>query len=75
MEPRFKKGDYMINRSSGDIGIVDSIKKNYYHFKAYYRGMTRKVESYDVTLQVYYDQFYEPCTDDEKKIIDDLRPR
>ena len=34
VEPIFKKGDYIINRTSGDMAIIDSVTpKNYYHFK------------------------------------------
>ena len=56
VEPIFKKGDYIINRTSGDMAIIDSVtSKNYYHFKAYYGSM-----------------FFDLCTDEEKKKLDNM---
>lgn len=38
-QAKFKKGDYIINRTAGCIGIIQSInKKGYYIFKEYYRS-------------------------------------
>lgn len=45
VEPIFKKGDYIINRTSGDMAIIDSVtSKNYYHFKAYYGSMLNELK-------------------------------
>ena len=39
IEPQFKKGDYIINRNSNDMGIVKGItKKGYYQFKEFCGG-------------------------------------
>ena len=76
VEPKFKKGDYIINRTSGDMAIVDSVTaKNYYHFKAYYGSMFNDLKDiknklYD--LQVDYQKFYELCNEKEKKKLDEI---
>ena len=74
IEPKFNKDDYIVNRSSGDIGIVKGIsKKGYYQFKAFYNGMTKDLKDlneYNYELQVNYQKFWEPCNEDERKIID-----
>lgn len=61
VEPKFKKGDYIINRASGDMAIVDSVTaKNYYHFKAYYGSMfndLKDVKNKLYDLQVDYRNF------------------
>lgn len=39
-EEKFKKGDYIINRSCGDMGVYDKCdNKGYMHFKYYYGKM------------------------------------
>ncbi len=76
IEPIFKKGDYIINHTSGDMAIIDSVTpKNYYHFKAYYSSMFNELKDvknklYD--LQVNYQKFFDLCTDEEKKKLDDI---
>jgi len=76
VEPIFKKDDYIINPSSGDMAIVGGVtKRNYYTFKAYYGHMFRRLKdvkdnTYD--LQVNYQKFYRLCTDEEKKKLDDI---
>ena len=76
IEPKFKKDDYIINRSANDMAIVDSITpKGYYHFKAYYGGMFkefRDVKNKMNDLQINYQKFWEPCTNEEKKQLDKL---
>ena len=72
IEPKFKNRDYIINHSSGDIGIVKGItKKGYYQFKAYLGGMFGWLDMNGHELQVNYQKFYDLCTDEEKKKIDD----
>lgn len=68
IEPKFKKGDYIINRSAGDIGIVKGItKKGYYQFKAYLGGMFGWLDMNGHELQVNYQKFYDLCTNEEIK--------
>lgn len=74
--PIFKKDDYIINHSSGDMGIIKGItKKGYYQFKAYYDAMLNELKdvknlSYD--LQVNYQKFFELSNDEEKKKLDEI---
>ena len=76
VEPKFKPGDYIINRSAGDMGIVDKVTpKNYYHFKVYYGAMFDELKDakdklYD--LQVNYQKFWDLCTDEEKEKLDEI---
>ena len=76
IEPKFKKGDYIINRAAGNMAIIDKVTpKNYYQFKAYYTSMFHKLEDlkqYNKELQVNYQKFWDFCTDDEKKKLDDI---
>lgn len=76
IEPKFKKGDYIINHNAGDIAIVDKVTpKNYYQFKAYYDNMLHKLKDlkkYNYELQVNYQKFWDFCTDDEKKKLEDI---
>ena len=45
VEAIFKSGDYIINRNSGDMAIIDKVTpKNYYHFKAYYGNMFKELK-------------------------------
>ena len=71
-EPKYGKGDYIINRKSKDIAIVKEVdKKGYYHFSAYLSGMFGTLKEADKTFLFFtYQQFFEPCNDDERKIID-----
>ncbi len=76
VESKFKKGDYIINRAAGDMAIIDKVTpKNYYQFKAYYTDMFHKLEDlkqYNKELQINYQKFWDFCTDDEKKKLDDI---
>ena len=72
----FKKGDYIINKASGDIAIVKSINdKGYYQFKEYYSEMfheLKDLKNFNYELQVNYQKFFELCNDDEKKKLDEI---
>jgi len=76
VEPIFKKGNYIINRASGDMAIVKGVtKKNYYQFDAYYGEMFKEfkdVKNLNYDLQVNYQKFYDLCTEEEKKKLDDI---
>ena len=76
IEPIFKKGDYIINHTSGDLAIIDSVTpKNYYHFKAYYNAMfdeLKDVKNKLYDLQINYQKFYELCNEEEKKKMDEI---
>lgn len=81
IEPKFKKGDFIINRSCGDMAIVKGVtKKNYYEFEAYYSSMFRKLKDlkrFNYLLQVNYQKFFDFCNDEEiiklKKIMKEER--
>ena len=74
IEPKFKKDDYIVSQSSGDLAIVKGItKKGYYQFKAYYDAMLdelKDVKNLSYELQVNYQKFFELCNDNEKKKLD-----
>ena len=76
VEPKFNKGDYIINHSSGDIAKVKGIsKKGYYQFESYYSGMSKELKdlkNLTFELQVNYQKFYELCNDEEKKKLDSI---
>ena len=76
MEAIFKSGDYIINRTSGDMGIVKGItKKGYYQFKAYYGSMFKElkdVSNKNFDLQINYQKFYNLCNEEEKKKLDSI---
>ena len=76
VEPIFKKGDYIINRTSGDMAIVKGVtKKGYYQFDAYYGAMFHElhdVKKFNYDLQINYQKFYNLCNEEEKKKLDDL---
>ena len=80
IEPKFQKGDYIVNRKdsfeNSDIGIVKKIKKKgYYQFSALYGGMfheLKDVSDKNYDLQINYQKFYELCTDEEKKKFDEI---
>lgn len=76
IEPKFQKGDYIINRTCGDMGIVKGLtKKGYYQFEAYYGGMFKQlkdVKDKNYDLQINYQKFYDLCTDEEKKKFDEI---
>lgn len=76
IEPKFSKGDYIINRTSGDMAIVKGItKKGYYQFSAYYGhmfGKLKDVKNFNYDLQINYQKFFDLCTDEEKKELDKI---
>lgn len=76
IEPKFKKGDYIINRASGDMAIIKGYTKNiYYQFTAYYGNMFHEfkdVKDKNYDLQFHYQKFFDLCTEEEKKKLDDL---
>lgn len=76
VEPRFKKDDYIINHSSGDIAIVAKVTpKNYYKFKVYYNAMFDELKDVSLStndIQVNYQKFFEPCTEEERKRLDEI---
>ena len=77
IEPKFKKGDYIINRTAGDMAIVKNVtKKNYYQFSVYYGAMFNKLmdlDKYVYELQVNYQTFWDLCNNEEKNELDRIR--
>jgi len=73
-EPKFKKGDYIINRRAKDMAVYDKVdKKGYMHFKYYYGGMLEKLKDVSTyTMLINYQDFYDFCTEEEKKKLDDI---
>ena len=76
VEPIFQKGDYITNRKSGDLAIVKGVtKKGYYQFEAYYGKMfdeLKDVKDKSFDLQIHYQKFYDICTEEEKKKLDEI---
>lgn len=76
IEPLFSKGDYITNKSAGDIAIVKGVsKKGYYQFEAYYGAMfdeLKDLKKYTYELQVNYQKFWEICDEKEKEKMDKL---
>ncbi len=76
MKTIFKSGDYIINRTSGDMAIVKGVtKKGYYQFKAYYGSMFKElkdISSKNFDLQINYQKFYDLCNEEEKKKLDSI---
>jgi hypothetical protein len=73
IEPKFKKGDYIINHNSGDIAVVKEItKKGYYQFYHYYGGMLKELKDKGHSLQVNYQKFFDLCTEEEKNMMDNI---
>ena len=76
IEPKFSKGDYIINRHSGNMAIVKGLtKKGYYQFTAYYGAMFDKLKDlkkFAYELQVNYQKFYDICTEEEKEKMDKI---
>ena len=76
VEPKFEKGDYVINRSCGSMAIVKGVtKKNYYQFSAYYDGMFHRlkdVKNENHDLQVNYQTFWDICNDEERSKLDEI---
>lgn len=73
---KFKKGDYIINRTCGDMAIVNGVTaKGYYTFQEYYDEMfhnLKDLKKYTYELQVNYQKFFELCNDEEKERLDDI---
>lgn len=76
VEPIFKPNDYIINRTCGDMAIIDKITpKNYYHLKAYYDAMfdeLKDVKNKNYDLQVNYQKFYDLCTEEERESFEKI---
>lgn len=73
----FKKGDYIISHTSGDMAVYDKADdRGYMHFKYYYSGMFKKLKDDDeckkYSLQINYQEFYELCNEEEKKQMDEI---
>lgn len=70
VDPKFKNGDYIINRTCGDMAVVKGVtQKGYYTFSHYYNSMTKNMKDlvkYTYELQVNYDKFWDFCTEEEK---------
>lgn len=75
VNPKFKNGDYIINRTCGDMAVVKGVtQKGYYTFLHYYNNMSKvmkNLDKYTYELQVNYEKFFDYCTDDEKKDLDE----
>lgn len=76
IEPKFNKGDYIINRSAGDLAIVNNItKKGYYTFEVYYTNMFKEfmdLKKYTYELQMHYQKFWDFCNKKEKDKLNKL---
>jgi hypothetical protein len=76
IEPKFKKGDYIINRNAMDMAIIDSITpKGCYHFKEYYGHMFHELKDAKNKLndlQINYQKSWDLCTEEEKKKLDEI---
>lgn len=74
LEPKFKKGDYIINRKGRIMGIVSKLdSKGYYNFKFLYGGMFNTVFDTNIELvQINYQKFFDFCTDEEKEKLDEI---
>ena len=76
IEPKFKKGDYIVNRNVGDIAIVKGLtKKGYYQFEQYYDSMLDKLkdlDKYSYELQIFYQKFWDFCNEKEKNKLDKI---
>lgn len=73
----FKKGDYIINHSSGDIAIYSKTdNRGYMHFSKYYTGMSKYLKSdnelKNYTMQINYQKFFELCNEEEKGFMDEM---
>ena len=73
IEAKFQKGDYIINRKSKCMGIIKNItSKGYYEFKEFYGHMFDELKGDGYELQINYQKFFDLCTDEEKKQLDDI---
>ena len=72
MEEKFKKGDYIINRSGRQYAIYDKVDaKNYIHFKKYYCNVFNRLKDpKKYTLQLNYQKFWDKCTEEEAQFLD-----
>jgi hypothetical protein len=73
-DKNFKKGDYIINRTSGDIAILEKYDdRGYMHFKHYYGAMFDSLKDCKkYTMHNSYQKFYDLCNEDEKKKMDGM---
>ena len=73
VEAKFKKGDYIINRTSKCMGIIKSVTpKGYYTFKEYDGAMFDELKEEGYELQINYQKFYDLCTEEEKEKLDNI---
>ena len=73
VEAKFKKGDYIINRTSKCMGIIKSVTpKGYYAFKEYYGAIFDELKEEGYELQINYQKFYDLCTEEEKEKLDNI---
>lgn len=76
IEPIFNPGDYITNRTTGDLAIIKGVtKKGYYQFKAYYGNMfheLKDVKNKNFDLQINYQKFYDICTEEEKNKLNNI---
>ena len=76
VEPKFEKGDYIINRTNGNMAIVKNVtKRGYYQFSAYYSAMFKElkdVKNLNYDLQINYQKFYDLCNEEEKEKLDSI---
>ena len=68
---KFKKGDYIINRKTGNIGIFDKLKKRHLYFTHYYSDMFDKISN-DHHFAIDYQDFFDICTEEEKEKMDEI---
>ena len=74
IEPKFQKGDYIINRACNDMAVYDKLdSKGYMHFKHHYNNMFHRFsDPKKYTLQVNYQKFWDMCTEEETEKLDEL---
>lgn len=74
IKEKFKKGDYIINRTCGDIAVYQKMDdRGYMHFSYYYGNMfhhLKDVKAY--TLQIHYQKMFDLCNDEEKQRMVDI---
>lgn len=71
---KFAKGDKIVSRTSGDMGVFDKIdKKGYVHFKQYVGGMFHDMKNVkEYTLQSNYLKLYELCSEEDEREFEKL---
>ncbi len=74
--PKFNSGDYITNRASGEIAIVDKVTpKNYYKFKYYAQNPSEglyDLKNMKYELQVNYQKFWDLCNDEEVNKMNEI---